>query len=159
MGWFWGSKSDDPVKKLDPGLREYLEHETPKKYVPAQSSPAEQPSQQKPAPSESETPSSEPSVPSASLFPDGRYAHLWKTYKPPEADEAAPESTGVTAMKTRAKERHAMVKRAAMENCSIENEVLHMCLKSPTMGERLTACQDKNRTFTRCYATQSVGTA
>ncbi|KAL4804769.1 hypothetical protein BDV18DRAFT_27419 [Aspergillus unguis] len=153
MGWFWGSNKEDPVKKLDPGLREYLEHEAPKKYVPAQS-PAEA-SPSVPTSADQNTSSEERPLPSASLFPDGRYAHLWKTYKPPVVDEASTQSTGMAAMQQHAKDRSAMTKRAAMENCSIENEVYHLCLKNPTIGERLTACQDKNMVFTRCYATQS----
>ncbi|KAL4815820.1 hypothetical protein BDW67DRAFT_163110 [Aspergillus spinulosporus] len=158
MGWFWGSNNDDPVKKLDPGLREYLENEAPKKYVPASQSPpaAEEKASPSQATSSDDASSASPAVPSASLFPDGRYAHLWKTYKPPSPGDVGPEATGVPSLKAHSKQRQAMVKRAAMENCSIENEIYHLCLKSPpTMTERLTACQDKNKVFTRCFTTQS----
>ncbi|KAL4918979.1 hypothetical protein BDW62DRAFT_180243 [Aspergillus aurantiobrunneus] len=158
MGWFWGSNNEDPVKKIDPGLREYLENEAPKKYVPGSqnSTPLEeQAAPPDPTSSDHEASSTSPVVPSASLFPDGRYAHLWKTYKPPTADEVGPEATAVPSIKAHAKQRNAMVKRAAMENCSIENETYHLCLKNPTIGERLTACQDKNNVFTRCFSTQS----
>ncbi|KAL4780713.1 hypothetical protein BJX76DRAFT_337301 [Aspergillus varians] len=158
MGWFWGSKDEDPVKQLDPGLRKYLENEAPKKYVPgSQSSSAveENPLPSKPSFSDHDASSTSPSVPSASLYPDGRYADLWKTYKPPAADEVGTSSDGVPSMKTHVKQRHAMVKRAVMENCSIENEAYHLCLENPTMFERFTACQEKSRVFTRCYETQS----
>lgn len=156
MGWFWGSNDEDPVKKLDPGLRKYLENEAPKKYVPGSPADEEQAQQSKASSSEPDPSSTASAVPSQSLFPDGRYADLWKTYKPPAADEAGPETSGVPAMKAQNKQRHAMLKRAAMENCSIENEAYHLCLQNPTMSERLTACQEKNKAFTRCYATQSV---
>ncbi|RDW69022.1 uncharacterized protein DSM5745_08782 [Aspergillus mulundensis] len=158
MGWFWGSDNEDPVKKLDPGLREYLENEAPKKYVPAtQSSPVaeEHALPSKPASSDNDASATAPAVPTASLFPDGRYADLWKTYKPPSPGDIETETSEVSSMQAQSKQRHAMVKRAAMENCSIENEIYHLCLKSPTLIERVTACQDKSKVFTRCYATQS----
>lgn len=155
MGWFWGSNDEDPVKKLDPGLRKYLENEAPKKYVPGSPAAEEQVQQPKASSSEPDASSTAPAAPSQSLYPDGRYADLWKTYKPPAADEVGPETSGVPAMKAQNKQRHGMLKRAAMESCSIENETYHLCLQSPTMGERLTACQEKSKAFTRCYATQS----
>ncbi|KAL4905411.1 hypothetical protein BDW74DRAFT_16837 [Aspergillus multicolor] len=156
MGWFWGSNNEDPVNKLDPDLREYLENEAPKKYVPAtQSSPV---AEEKVLPSKSASPDidASPAAPAVpSLFPDGRYADLWKTYKPPAPGDIETEASEDPSMQAKSKQRHAMVKRAAMENCSIENEIYHICLKSPTLIERVTACQDKNKVFTRCYATQS----
>ncbi|KAL4926564.1 uncharacterized protein BDV17DRAFT_269057 [Aspergillus undulatus] len=158
MGWFWGSKDEDPVKKLDPGLRAYLENEAPKKYVPGSQSASTVEQQPLPSNHASSAPSASPpphAVPSASLYPDGRYADLWKTYKPPEADEAGPDSKAIPSLNAHAKQRKTMVKRAAMENCSIENETYHLCLKNPTKTERLTACQDKSRVFTRCYGTQT----
>ncbi|KAL4960211.1 uncharacterized protein BDV14DRAFT_183168 [Aspergillus stella-maris] len=158
MGWFWGSKSEDPVKKIDPSLREYLENEAPKKYVP-QYTPTPTPEQHvtpsNPTPSESADSSSSRSAPSASLYPDGRYAHLWKTYKPPSPDDVGSDASGLPSLNEHAKERRAMLKRAAMENCALENEVYHLCLQSPTFIERITACNEKNKVFTRCYSTQT----
>ncbi|KAL8965101.1 MAG: hypothetical protein Q9197_006675, partial [Variospora fuerteventurae] len=103
MGWFSGwfgdnnspqNANDDPLRSLDPSLREFLHKESPAKYEASTPSPPPPQPQHRPTtqakPSststaeeeKSDTPTPRPSVPSESLFPDGRYAHLWKTYKP-----------------------------------------------------------------------------
>lgn len=154
MGWLWGSK-DDPVKNLDPGLREYLEHEAPK-YAPA-------PSQDPQGPQKTDAPSSQsqtasPSVPNASLFPDGRYAHLWKTYTPPQ--EENPEVKGAERVIGKEKERKDTVQRAAMENCALEHEALTYCFQTGNwqkqLKARVTLCSEENSTFSRCFTTQAV---
>ncbi|KAL5338399.1 hypothetical protein BJX70DRAFT_366940 [Aspergillus crustosus] len=156
MPWFWSSSNgdDDPVKKLDPKLRKYLENEAPDKYVPASSSPPVV--EEKPAPAGPTLPQeddSAPSVPSKSLYPDGRYAHLWKTYKPP-VEETGP-GIGTQKVIEERRERGALVKRAVYENCAMENEILTMCYKKPdTWTQTLTQCDKENRTFNRCWATQ-----
>lgn len=169
MGWFWGSSNnDDPVKKLDPGLREYLENEAPQKYVPAPQRPEPVKEEAQPVSSVLND-SSTPSVPSASLFPDGRYAHLWKTYKPPVDAAADPlgsiESTqsltqGVESMNERRKRRRDTIGNAALENCAIEREEMFRCFEKSTFMERFkaraTMGHEENKRFTRCYSTQAV---
>lgn len=168
MGWFWGSSNkDDPVKQLDPGLRKYLEHEAPTKYVPTTQVPSSQdpsktvdpqsqPSRAQSSPS-GDT-SSEPHVPNASLFPDGRYAHLWKTYKPPQ-DEGA-EVKGAERVIGKEKDRKDTVHRAAMENCALELEDLTYCFQTGNwqkqLKARMTLCSEENSTFSRCFTTQAV---
>ncbi|KAB8227080.1 uncharacterized protein BDW43DRAFT_21097 [Aspergillus alliaceus] len=163
MGWFWGnSNQEDPVKRLDPGLREYLEHEAPKKYVPtaAQDPPKtvnqQAQSSQQSAASEAAD-SSKPSVPSASLFPDGRYAHLWKTYKPPN-DEGT-EAKGASRVIEKFKSRNDTVHRAAMENCALEHEDLTLCFQNGNLRKRImsrmTLCSEENGKFSRCFTTQA----
>ena len=168
MGWFWGSSNkDDPVKQLDPGLREYLEHEAPSKYVPTTQVPSPQnPSktvEPQPQTPQSEKPSSstspdEPKVPSASLYPDGRYAHLWKTYKPPETGGG--EMKGAERVIGKEKERKDTVHRAAMENCALEMEALTYCSQTgdwkKQLKARMTLCSEENSTFSRCFTTQAV---
>jgi hypothetical protein len=171
MGWFWGSSSqDDPVKKLDPGLREYLENEAPAKYVPTTSIPSTQepsktldPRTQAPkasASAETGEPS-KPSVPSASLFPDGRYAHLWKTYKPPQEEDGS-ATKGAERVIEKYKKHNDTVHRAAMENCALEHEALTLCFQTGNWQKRLqarvTSCSEENATFSRCFTTQSVST-
>ncbi|GES61390.1 hypothetical protein ATEIFO6365_0011004900 [Aspergillus terreus] len=167
MGWFWGSSNkDDPVKKLDPGLREYLENEAPKEYVPTSVPSAQTPSasSSKPVDAQAQTPGSsdagapsQPSVPAASLFPDGRYAHLWKTYKPPK-DEAA-EMKGAERVIEKYKQRNDTVHRAAMENCALEHEALTLCFQTGNwqkqLKSRATMCSEENGTFSRCFTTQA----
>ncbi|GKZ17565.1 hypothetical protein AbraIFM66951_004339 [Aspergillus brasiliensis] len=162
MGWFWGgSNKDDPVKKLDPGLREYLEHEAPEKYVPTASVPSSQDSSktvpQDVKPSDNAE-SSEPALPSASLFPDGRYAHLWKTYKPPQEKEATEQKTAERVIE-KYKQRGDTVHRAAMENCALEHEDLTYCFQTGNWEKRLrarvTLCSEENAKFSRCFTTQA----
>ncbi|KAL3446551.1 hypothetical protein BJX65DRAFT_279375 [Aspergillus insuetus] len=169
MGWFWGgSNNDDPVKKLDPGLREYLEHEAPQKYVPAQSSPTVEkpikPSKTVPA---DQSDSSTPAVPSKSLYPDGRYADLWKTYKPPVDDAPVIGSKehnlsaaqGVQQMNDRRKQRRDTIGRVASENCAVEQENAYRCFEKGTFWERMKSRsmmgQEENKIYNRCYATQA----
>lgn len=165
MSWFWGdSNKDDPVKNLDPGLREYLEHEAPTKYVPTTQVPSPDPSKTVEPPQSSQQsqpqPANEPEngVPPASLFPDGRYAHLWKTYKPPEPEGA--ELKGAERVIGKEKERKDTVHRAAMENCALEHEALTLCFQTGTWQKQLkaraTMCSEENGTFSRCFTTQSV---
>ncbi|KAA8647397.1 hypothetical protein EYZ11_001626 [Aspergillus tanneri] len=161
MGWFGGkSDQDDPVKKLDPGLREYLEHEAPKKYVPttpiSSSQDASKPVDTNPSPSDTNEPSTT-SIPTASLFPDGRYAHLWKTYKP-QANEDS-QMKGAERVIEKYKQRGDTVHRAAMENCALEHEDLTYCFQTGNWKKRLqsrmTMCSEENATFSRCFTTQA----
>ncbi|OOQ86722.1 hypothetical protein PEBR_22112 [Penicillium brasilianum] len=162
MGWFWGDNKNDPVKKLDPGLREFLEQETPDKYVPAPD--LKQPS---PTPTPAHSPDSQESdessnskVPAASLYQDGRYADLWKTYKPPSnVDSSTPGVRGAERVIEKNKERGDTVHRAAMENCALEHEALTFCFQTGNWKKqieaRLTLCSSENATFSRCFQTQS----
>lgn len=161
MGWLWGSSTpSDPTKKLDPELRDYLQQEKPATYTPTADVPS---SSSSPAANESQTTSSsttENTVPAASLFPDGRYAHLWKTYKP----LAEAEGTHTQAAAERAidsfKRRKDTVHDAAMENCALEHESLMTCFHKgdwwTLVKAKATMCGEENRKFSRCYTTQAV---
>ncbi|KAJ5919784.1 hypothetical protein N7454_009619 [Penicillium verhagenii] len=155
MGWFWGDSKNDPVKKLDPGLREYLEQERPDKYVPAPD--VKQPTTPSPQP-ESADPS-KPTVPAQSLYQDGRYADLWKTYKPPVNADGGDGVRGAARVIEKFKERGDTVQRAAMENCAMEHEALTLCFQTGNwkkqLESRLTMCAEQNGTFSRCFTTQS----
>ncbi|KAJ5765437.1 hypothetical protein N7520_004996 [Penicillium odoratum] len=154
MGWFSGDSKNDPVKKLDPGLREYLEQERPDKYVPA-------PDVKPPTPSPQQEPAdpSKPTVPAQSLYPDGRYADLWKTYKPPVSADGGDGVRGAARVIEKFKERGDTVQRAAMENCAMEHEALTLCFQTGNwrkqLESRLTMCAAENGTFSRCFTTQS----
>ena len=155
MGWFWGSK-DDPVENLDLGLREYLEHEAPKYAPPPRVPSQDAPKTDSQGQSQSQT-SSQP-VPNASLFPDGRYAHLWKTYTPPQEENV--ETKGAERVIGKEKERKDTVQRAAMENCALEHEALTYCFQTGNwqkqLKARVTLCSEENSTFSRCFTTQAV---
>ena len=173
MGWFWSdSNANDPTKKLDPGLREYLQQETPDKYTPAaavSSSPESRPplttlpestkaeSSQPPSTEGSEP--AQPAVPAASLFPDGRYAHLWKDYQTPTEVELTTKPPAERVV-DQFKKRKDFLNRAAVENCAEEQEALGHCFKRGTVSNRIrarvTLCAEENREFGRCYTMQGV---
>ncbi|KLJ12922.1 hypothetical protein EMPG_12113 [Blastomyces silverae] len=156
MGWFWGnSDGSDPTKQLDPSLKDFLQQETPARYDPVTvqppSSPQSAPSQD---PQSSSQPiSDKPPVPSASLFPDGRYAHLWKDYKPVAELESSSMSPAERVI-DQFKKRKEVLNMAALENCAEEQMDLSLCFKSGTVKERATMCGAKNSKFSRCYTIQ-----
>ncbi|OAX81118.1 hypothetical protein ACJ72_04539 [Emergomyces africanus] len=159
MGWFWGnSDGSDPTKNLDPSLKDFLQHETPARYDPVTVQPSSPPEQNQqpsaqPTPADESTPPDYLPVPSASLFPDGRYAHLWKDYKPAGELESSSMSPAEKVI-DQFKKRKEVLNRAALENCSEEQLDLSMCFKSGTVKERATMCSAKNSKFSRCYTMQ-----
>jgi len=167
MGWFDGwfgsdNSGSDPLRKLDPKLREFLEKESPVKY---HTPPPQQPQHQQPPPPPSssqqqqqqQNPSSDPSVPAESLYPDGRYAHLWKTYRPLAAIEAETKSDNekLTDVIEAFKERKGLIGRAALENCADEQFSWAECMRSGSWTARMTMCSDAVHQFERCYNAQS----
>ena len=165
MGWLWDSNSQkdasastDPFRDLDPSLRDFLEKESPVKYKPATSppSPSTSPAQAVTAASETSPPS--PAVPSASLYPDGRYAHLWKTYKPLSEVENATKTDQERLLDILHgyKERKAHIARTALENCSLEQLEVNDCFNGGGLKARMTMCRAENRKFERCYLSQTV---
>ncbi|KAK8196043.1 hypothetical protein M8818_007195 [Zalaria obscura] len=99
MSWLWGSgnndpSKDDPTKNLDPSLKEFLNKESHSKPTSTPSTTASAPPSTDGAPNEyrskiglnppaqPSTNSDKPAVPAESLYQDGRYADIWKTYKP-----------------------------------------------------------------------------
>jgi hypothetical protein len=175
MVWpFTPSKSDDSkdvLANLDPQLRDFLEKESPLKYNPKPIQPSaptdtpSQPSSQPPAtsttsteplnqtsPSESDPPAPPP-VPSASAYPDGRYAHLWSTYTP-QADidsEGKSSNEKVSDMLAAYKGRKGRIGEAALENCALEQWAQHECTVKGSWQQRMTMCRDETRALDRCY--------
>jgi hypothetical protein len=176
MGWFWGAldnkkpetPSDDPLRNLDPGLRDFLAKESPVKYsstnppAPSQTpaTPAPQP-EQHPQPAtkalESDTDTA-PNVPPQSLFKDGRYASLWATYQPLAEIEAVTKTDAekIDDILQGYKERKAQIGRAALENCALEQWDVNECFRSGSWAGKLTMCRAENKKFERCYMVQAV---
>ncbi|KAJ4297251.1 hypothetical protein N0V88_004169 [Collariella sp. IMI 366227] len=96
------------------------------------------------------------SVPSESLYQDGRYAHLWKTYRPLAAIEADTKSDNekLSDVLEAFKERKAQIGRAALENCAEEQFNWNGCMKSGSWNARMTMCREEVRAFERCYSVQ-----
>ncbi|KAI1483548.1 hypothetical protein F4774DRAFT_97632 [Daldinia eschscholtzii] len=163
MGWWdslWASSSsDDPLRNLDPKLREFLERESPVKYSTAQ--PAQPRAKEEPvAPTINEVEEqqkSAPAVPKESQFQDGRYAHLWKTYRPLAEIEAETKSEHEKLMDVLEgyKERKNQIGKAALENCALEQVDWRQCMMNPTMTERMTMCREQIKKFEKCYTTQT----
>ncbi|KAF2717312.1 hypothetical protein K431DRAFT_288618 [Polychaeton citri CBS 116435] len=177
MGWLWSSPADkDPYQKLDPALREFLDKESPVKY---QSSSESQSQTQKAA----ETPSGDgpqtsyraqmglpvispeqqqqqlldkPAVPAESLYQDGRYAHLWKNYRPQGEIDAVGKSDQdrLADVISAYQDRKAAIGRAAMENC-VEYQIAEQeCFRGGMWRKGLGLCREEAREFNRCYEMQ-----
>ncbi|KAI9797085.1 MAG: hypothetical protein M1835_002073 [Candelina submexicana] len=179
MGWFWDSSSNkessdspnnDPLGKLDPTLREFLKKESPIKYTAseAQATPPPPPEppksytdqlnlSQQPPSQQSSGHSSESSVPRESLYQDGRYAHLWKTYRPLLEIENATKSDQDKLLDILQgyKERKAQVGRAALENCALEHWEVNDCFRNGGWKARMTMCRAENKQLERCYMMQA----
>jgi hypothetical protein len=178
MGWFWGSsdsnddgKSKDPLRDLDPSLRDFLKKESPVKYdssnPPSNSKPApsepsgearkqlENAAEGKPAYSEN---GSAPAVPEQSLYKDGRYAHLWKTYQSQSEIENSNKSDQekIVDVLEGYKHRKTEIGKAALENCALEQWEVNDCFRNGSWSSRLTLCRAENRKLERCYMMQSV---
>ena len=171
MGWFdgWfgptGASQSDPLRKLDPKLREFLEKESPVKYSPAEATPQ----QSATAPTIPErnrvdvsqpaaAAPQEPVVPRESIYQDGRYAHIWKTYRPQAAIEAESKSDHEKLMDVLDgfKDRKVEIGKAALENCALEQEDWRDCMTNGSAMERFTMCREKVMRFEKCYEQQAV---
>ena len=173
MGWFWDSKptnssSPDAYKNLDPSLRSFYEQESA-----SQSSSQPLPKQDA-APTtyraqvglstpglsveeQSAAPSDRPAVPPESLHQDGRYAHLWKTYRPYDeiANTSKTDQDKLADVVSQYKDRKAAIGRAALENCVVEQLEEQECWRHGGFAKTMTMCRTENRAFTRCYTMQS----
>lgn len=170
MGWWnslWSSSSsDDPLAKLDPKLREYLEKESPVRYNSSNATKSTAPSPSSRAASAEieaarqafiESDKSEPVVPAESLYQDGRYAHLWKSYKPLGQIENETKSDHEKLMDVLEgfKDRKEQIGRAALENCALEQSDWRSCMSNPSVTERLTLCRTQVKKFEKCYTQQT----
>ncbi|CEI64345.1 hypothetical protein FVEN_g11040 [Fusarium venenatum] len=163
MGWISSilgtDKSADPLAKLDPSLRDFLEKESPLKYPTSQpTNPAqavEQPSNTNVA--VAETQDQKPAAPSASLYKDGRYAHLWKSYRPLAEIEAetASDHDKLMSVLEAYKERKEAIGKAALENCAEYQEEWVNCMKHGSWEDQMQMCRHQVRRFERCYMMQS----
>ena len=172
-----GKASSDPLGKLDPELREFLKTEAPEKYD-SSNPPASAPPPSLNAPNEpvsyreqlfgpdspdSETERLQTSTnstkpPPQSLYQDGRYAHLWKNYKPLQDVENAGKSDQEKLLDVLEgyKSRKAEIGRAALENCTMEQIAVSDCFSSGSWKGRMTMCRAENKKLERCYLMQAV---
>ena len=151
-----GSTQKDPYGELDPTLREFLDKESPLKYHTA--NPLDRPS--KPATS-SEQPSSNPPSPAPaaspshnqSLYDDGRYDHLWRTYRPKAQIEAEGKSDQekLSDVLDAYKQRRKSISAAAMENCADVRWTQQECIIGGSWKQRVEMCRHETRALGRCF--------
>lgn len=100
--------------------------------------------------------SEEKPLPRESLYQDGRYAHLWKQYRPQNELEAAGKSDNEKLLDVIGAFRdvQASVGRAALENCADEQFNLHDCFRNGGWSARMTMCKAENRSLARCVDMQ-----
>ncbi len=162
MGWFWdkpaSSNNGDPLRNLDPSLRDFLDKESPVKYKPAPSPVPPVSTATSSTQSNAPEPSlSTPIVPKESLYQDGRYASIWKTYRPQAEIEAEgkSEQEKLSDVLEGYKARKVQIANAAVENCSFEQAAIDKCYDHGTYMDRLMMCRPETRAFERCYVMQS----
>ncbi|KAL6794927.1 hypothetical protein GGI42DRAFT_332652 [Trichoderma sp. SZMC 28013] len=157
MGWLpsiFGDDAPNPLGKLDPKLREFLEKESPVKYIPNQRAAS---TRRQDAGAAAESKPEPAAVPSASLYQDGRYAHLWKNYRPlaEVEEETSTDHDKLMSVLEGYKERKAAIARAGLENCAPQQEEWINCMKSGSWEDQLQMCRHQVRRFERCYTMQS----
>ncbi|MCJ1440431.1 MAG: hypothetical protein MMC23_000914 [Stictis urceolatum] len=157
-------EQQDPLKNLDPSLREFLEKESPVRYQTspspsAPSLPPIAPPTASSAPSTTAPSKGQPAAPSPSqptppmVYKDGRYAHIWKTYTPQRDVEAAfqsPEEKLQNIIQAY-KQRRSSIGAAAMENCAFQQWEQNECLRAGSFSQKLNMCREESRSFERCY--------
>lgn len=174
MSWLWGSgnndpSKDDPTKNLDPSLKEFLNKESHSKPTSTPSTTASAPPSTDGAPNEyrskiglnppaqPSTNSDKPAVPAESLYQDGRYADIWKTYKPLSEIESTmkTDQERMFDVVDAYNDRRAQIGRAAVENCVFEQLAQQDCFKRGGWHARMTMCRTESRAFARCYTMQA----
>lgn len=166
MGWlpsiFGGGNnepsSSDPLGKLNPQLREFLERESPVKYTTKQEEASAASVTAREGQDSAAAGTGKAAVPSESLYQDGRYAHLWKNYKSLEQIESdsSTDHDKMLRVLDGFKERKAAIGKAAMENCALQQEEWIECMKNGSWQDQMQMCKHQVRRFERCYSMQSV---
>lgn len=163
MSWFWGGgrkdSKDDPAKSLDQDLKKFLDEQQPKPYSPAElPTPPETKKSITPVTPDVSHEPVERSLPKESLFQDGRYKEIWKTYVP-QAEMDAATSTPVDRVLNARKDRRQTIHKAALENCAFEQQMQQDCMTGGTWAQKIkgkmTLCHEENKAYNRCYSLQA----
>jgi hypothetical protein len=165
MGWFWwqANAKNDPTKSLSPDLKTFLKDQQPRPYVPADAlepspGPAEQPQKPPAVLPDTNRKAEDRPLPRESLFQDGRYKDIWKTYTPQD-EIAATTTSPLDRIISARKDRREMIHRAALENCAFEEEIQQNCFINGDFKNRararMTMCRQETKAFNRCFQLQA----
>ena len=128
---------------------------SPNHRGPSSSSPASSTSSPAPNLQNDGTKPDQPVVPAETLFPDGRYAHLWKTYKPNmHLAYINTEQDQLRDLVDVQNDRKSDVKKAAKENCVMELLAMNECLTTGGFKSTMTMCRAEEKQFYRCFTMQ-----
>lgn len=163
MSWFWGDKKkdEDPTKSLDSGLKQFLDSQQPRPYAPPEKpvrKDASKIEKTEPVKPRAELPPEERPLPKESLFQDGRYKDLWKTYIP-QSELPDVSSNPAQRVMDAKKDRKATLTQAALENCAFEEELKRNCFREGDilnkLRARMTLCNRETKAFNRCFQLQA----
>jgi len=94
-------------------------------------------------------------VPSQSLFQDGRYAHLWKTYRPTSDFVLQGDSQKLRNLSEEIDLRQSDIAEAAKENCALEAMMDSDCWRHGSWSKRMMLCRTESRALDRCISIQT----
>ncbi|QDS69088.1 hypothetical protein FKW77_010107 [Venturia effusa] len=165
MVWPWGSDSKDSneVKNLDPSLKQLLDNQKSKPTIAPPKPATPWLDQATSSPKLSKTTATTaavdptPKVPPQSQFQDGRYADLWKNYKPlaQVEDATKTDQQRMRDLMEDQESKKAFLGMMALENCAMEQWAEHECLTGAASVSRALLCRAESRAFSRCFETQS----
>jgi hypothetical protein len=105
-----------------------------------------------------ERPAADPLKPVAapqSLFQDGRYAHLWNTYRSPAELDARSENEKLKDMAGDIDWRTQEAVKAARVNCALEAVAESECFEKGNFMQKATMCREETKTYDRCMEMQT----
>lgn len=186
MPWFWTSTSntDNAFDSLDANSRDFL-RKTPSIPTSRSSNPttnttssrttADSFTSKQAFPYSSTVSAESPAnnaasdLPSQTLFPDGRYAHLWSTYHPPplsgnpltsSSNPSTPVITEITPQEQLSsllsvyRNKRSTSHKAALSNCVLEHIAEIECLTTSSIYNKIKGCSTETKQFTRCFTLQ-----
>jgi hypothetical protein len=162
--WPFGSSSSDAANKLDPDLRVFLDEDATSRSTPQSQHPSTtlaiysqlpKPNGHKNSKEVESHDSSTAAVPPQSLYPDGRYAHLWKTYQTPNGQAAKSSNEKLRDLKEASQVRSASIEQTAKENCALEAQAEVDCFNKGGWRNKLTLCRTETRALDRCTQLQA----
>jgi hypothetical protein len=154
--WPFSSSTEDKTQNLDRDLKQFLESEARIQQQKDEEIKRKEAAKPPPKPLVQQLEESTSKEPAALPleFKDGRYAHLWKTYQPPDSIATMSTNEKIKEMKDRTFDRDATVKYVASENCALEAEAEGDCFNRMGFREKMTMCRKESRALERCLMLQ-----